>query len=82
MPFLHSGLLHSLLSNVPPFGLLGETSSLFCSLRMCPAQRVTFISAAVSAITHYLYIITDRPLVFLWLTTDLNVAAFTWRLSH
>jgi hypothetical protein len=44
MPFLHSGLLHSLLSNVPPLGLLGATSS----LRLYPAQRVTFFPAAVT----------------------------------
>jgi hypothetical protein len=36
MPFLHSGPFLSLFSNIPPFGLLGATSSLFCSLRLCP----------------------------------------------
>jgi hypothetical protein len=49
MSLLHSGPFHSIFSNVPPFGLFGGTSSLFCPLRLCPAQRVIFLPAAVTS---------------------------------
>jgi hypothetical protein len=48
VPVLHSGPLQLLLSFIRPFGLLGATSSLFCPLRLCLAQRVTFLPAAVT----------------------------------
>jgi hypothetical protein len=51
MTLLHSGPLHSLLSYVPPppFGIFGETSPLFCTLRFCPAHRVAFLPPAVTS---------------------------------
>jgi hypothetical protein len=38
---LHSGHFQLLFPNVRLFGILGETSPSFCSLRLCPLRRAT-----------------------------------------
>jgi hypothetical protein len=49
LPLFHSGAFQHLYMNVRPFRLLGVTSSLFCPLRLCPAQRVIFLPAVVNS---------------------------------
>jgi hypothetical protein len=87
MPFLHSGLLHNLFSYVPPFGLFGETSSLFCTLRFCPAQRVIFLPAVVTSfrgsrfplVQDFLKMFLLRHATVAWRDTFLQAAANFFR---
>jgi hypothetical protein len=49
LPVLHCGLLRHLFLKAPPVGILCANFSLFCTLRLCVAQWVTFFLDAVTS---------------------------------